>query len=98
MRGCFWFDQIVRRNKDGSVFDDKWVDEVSVLSMQIWDSSIYSGSGDVELSHSDTEGLCLLYSAGSGVWRTEPWQLDWKTRAWIIGDEPSGLTMLTRML
>ena len=42
------------------------MDEVSVLSMQILDPPIYSGTGDVELSHGGTSGLCLLYSEGSG--------------------------------
>ena len=59
-------DQIVRRNKDRSVFEDKWMGKVSVLSIQIWDPPIHSGTWDVELSHADTEWLCLLYSAGSG--------------------------------
>ena len=40
-------DQIVRRNKDGSVFEDRWMDEVSVVSMQIWDPPIHSGTWDV---------------------------------------------------
>ena len=25
-----------------------------------------------------------------GVWGTDPWRLDWMTRGWIIGEEPSG--------
>ena len=47
-------DQIVRQNKAGSVFEDRWMDEVSVLSMQIWDPPIHSGTWDVGLSHGDT--------------------------------------------
>ena len=59
-------DQTVRRNKDGLVFKDRQMDAVSVLSMQIWDPPILSGTWDVRLSHGDTEWFCLLYSAGSG--------------------------------
>ena len=83
-------DQIVRRNKDGSVFEVKWMDEVLVLYIQIWDPPILSSTWEVELSHGDTERLCLLYSAVSGSVGMEPWRLDWTARAWIIGEELSG--------
>ena len=64
MRGCLWFPLLlIRLNKDGLDSKDRRMDEVSVLSMQIWDPLIHSGTWDVALSHGDTEWLC---SAGSG--------------------------------
>ena len=42
------------------------MDEVSVFSWPICDPSINIGTWDMELSHGDTDWVCLLYSAGAG--------------------------------
>ena len=59
-------DQTVRLIKDGLVCKDKWIDEVSVLSLPIYDPPIPSGTSDMGLSHGGTKWFCLLYSAGAG--------------------------------
>ena len=82
-------DRPVRRIMDGLGCKDKRMDEVSVFSGPICDPPVYIGTWDMELSHGDTEWVCLLYSAPAGagsvdsphppvrgVWMTEPWQLD----------------------
>ena len=56
----------VRRIMDGLVCKDKLMDEVSVFSWPICDPPIHIGTGDMALSHHDTEWVCLLYSAGAG--------------------------------
>ena len=40
------------------------MDEVSVFTWPICDPLIHIGDGDVDLSHGDTERVCLLYTAG----------------------------------
>ena len=52
-------DQPVRRIMDGLVCKDKRMDEVSVFSWPICDPPIHIGTGDMELSHGDTEWVCL---------------------------------------
>ena len=67
------------------------MDEVSVFSWPICDPPIHIGDGDVDLSHGDTERVCLLYPAGArSVQITEPWRLHWMVRGWIIGVVLSG--------
>ena len=58
-------DQPVRRIMDGLVCKDKRMDEVSVFPWPICDPPIHIGTWDMELSHGDTEWVCLLYSAGA---------------------------------
>ena len=55
--------QPVLRIMDGLVGKDKRMDEVSI-SWPICDPPIHIGDGDVDLSHGDTERVCLLYPAG----------------------------------
>ena len=50
---------------------DRWMGDVSVLSMEICDPPIHSNTLDVRISHGDTEWLCLLYSASSGCARDD---------------------------
>ena len=56
----------VQRIMDGLVGKDKQMDEVAI-SWPIYDPPIHirDGDGDVDLSHGDTERVCLLYSAGA---------------------------------
>ena len=58
-------DRPVRRIMDGLVGKDKRMDEVSVFSWPICSPPIHIGTGDVDLSHGDTERVCLLYPAGA---------------------------------
>ena len=51
---------------DGLVCKDKRMDEVSVFSGSICVPPIHIGTWDMELSHGDTEWVCLLYSTGAG--------------------------------
>ena len=53
-------DQPVRWIMDGLVCKDKRMDEVSVFSWPICDPPIHIGTWDMELSHGDTEWVCLL--------------------------------------
>ena len=48
-------DRPVRRIMDGLVCKDKRMDEVSVFSWPICDPPIHIGTGDMDLSHGDTE-------------------------------------------
>ena len=55
-----------RRIMDGLVGKDKQMDEVSVFSWPICNPLIHFEAGDVDLSHGDTERVCLLYPTGAG--------------------------------
>ena len=56
-------DRPVRRIMDRLVVKDKWMDEVSVFTWPICDPPIHIEDGDVDLSHGDTDRVCLLYPA-----------------------------------
>ena len=57
--------RIVRINNNDLALMDRWIGEVSVLSMEICDPLIHSNILDARISQGDTEWLCL-YSASSG--------------------------------
>ena len=46
---------------------DSRIGEVSVLSLKICDPSVHSDVLDIRISDGDTEWLCLLHSASSGI-------------------------------
>ena len=58
-------DRPVRRIMNMMVDKDNRMDEVSVLSWPICDPPIHIGVRDADLSHGDTERVCLLYPAGA---------------------------------
>ena len=83
-------DRPVRRIMDGLVGKDKQMDEVSVFSWPICDPPIHIGDGDVDLSHGDTERVCLLYYASARSVNNGTVGLHWMVRGWIIGIVLSG--------
>ena len=97
-------DQIVRFDNKELALTDSWIDEVSVLSLDICDLSIHRDTLDVGISDGDTEWLCLLYFASSGsAWnnsvaaRLDCKGLDhWRGVVWDPGY--CGSTMHTRVL
>ena len=87
-------DRIVRFDNNELALMDSRIGEVSVLSLEIFDPSIHSDTLDVGISDGDTEWLCLLYFASSGVRGTIPLQLDWTVWGWIIREGSSGTQVL----
>ena len=65
-------DRIVRIDENELALMDRWIGEVSVLSLEICNPPIHSDTLDLRISHGDTEWLCLLYSASSGSAGTIP--------------------------
>ena len=56
----------VRQIMDGLVCKDKRTDEVSVFPWPMCDPPIHIRTRNMDLSHGDTEWVCLLYSADAG--------------------------------
>ena len=83
-------DQIVRRNTDGLVLrTDGWTKfRYFPCKYGIRRFIVVLGRWDYRMVAQNGSACCI--PPVRGVWRMEPWRLDWTARAWIIGEESYG--------